>query len=108
MKRIRDATTVLGLLEDGDLAADFSTELNGRRDTMRKWILRDGTLCLDGYPIRILSDNRGGCSGGMPFNLVSDFHGTSLGYMTLGLAKQDANRMADEIDEFTPPVSAKA
>lgn len=104
MKRIRDATAVLGLLEEGDLAADFSTELNGRRDTMRKWILRDGTLCLDGYPIRILLDN----SGGMPFKLVSDSHGTPLDYMTLGLAKQDANRMADEIDEFTPPVPTKA
>lgn len=36
MKKIRDATTVLGLLEDGDLAADFSTELNGLIQKLRE------------------------------------------------------------------------
>lgn len=36
MKKIRDATIVLGLLEDGDLASDFSTELNGLMQKLRE------------------------------------------------------------------------
>jgi hypothetical protein len=36
MKKIRDAKTVLGLLEDGDLAADFSAELNALIQKLRE------------------------------------------------------------------------
>lgn len=70
----------------------------------REWILReDGALCLSGYPIRI--HNAPG--GPLRFTLTSDFHKEHLPYATLDYAKMNANRLADEIDEFTPKAAAE-
>ena len=61
-----------------------------------KWILReDGALCLAGYPIRI---KRG---GSMRFLVESDWHNSSTPYMTVSGAKAGAERLAEEIREFT-------
>lgn len=64
----------------------------------REWLREDGVLCLSGYPIRIHATP----NGPLAFNLVSDFHGRALPYGTLESAKIDADRLAKEIDEFTP------
>lgn len=62
----------------------------------RKWIRHevDGSLCLDGYPIRI----RVG-SGDTPFKLEQDGR-MQLPYWTLASAKMDGCRRADELDEM--------
>ena len=67
----------------------------------RDWILRDdGALCLSGYPIRICMNPK----GAGPFTLISESHGSALPYWALDSAKQEAERLADEVDAFTPQV----
>ena len=64
---------------------------------MKKWISHDGSLCLHGYPIRIIGPG----PNEFPFGLEHDGRVTS-GYMTLAMAKSDGKRPAEEIDEFEP------
>jgi len=71
-------------------------------DAMTKlyWIAGDdgNTLCADGYPIRIRRTR-----GDPPFKLETDGHRLDVGYWTLASAKLDAEKYADEMNEFCPP-----
>ena len=61
----------------------------------RRFIRSDGKLCLEGYPIRIILPG----PNDRPYGLEHDGRETHA-YETLAVAKRDAERQADEIDEF--------
>jgi hypothetical protein len=65
--------------------------------TQRRWLKNeaDGSLCLDGYPIRIRITGR----TDMPYKLEQDGR-MALPYWTLGSAKLDGGKRADELDEI--------
>lgn len=65
----------------------------------REWILKDGKLCLSGHPIRIRKD-----AGDNPFVLEHEGR-RELPSSTLGYLKYEAERRADELEEFEPASS---
>lgn len=61
----------------------------------RTWIkIDDATIAIDGYPVRVKM-----VPGRSPYSLEQDGREPTP-YSTLGMAKMDAERRCDDLDEF--------